>query len=130
MGKLYTKYKSLKEKDSSMLYLFKSGIFYIGLDEDAKKLNETLGLKLTNFDGNTVKCGFPSNSLETYLTKLQDSNINFRLIDNSFDTIESPEAYLNSMNIKKIIETLKNIDMDSTSPKEAYDVLYKLKSII
>ena len=130
MGKLYTKYKSLKEKDSSMLYLFKSGIFYIGLDEDAKKLNETLGLKLTNFDGNTVKCGFPSNSLETYLTKLQDSNINFRLIDNSFDTIESPEAYLNSMNIKKIIETLKNIDMDSTSPKEAYDVLYKLKDII
>lgn len=130
MGKLYTKYKSLKEKDSSMLYLFRSGIFYIGLDEDAKKLNETLGLKLTNFDGNTVKCGFPSNSLETYLTKLQDSNINFRLIDNSFDTIESPEAYLNSMNIKKIIETLKNIDMDSTSPKEAYDVLYKLKSII
>lgn len=130
MGKLYTKYKSLKEKDSSILYLFKSGIFYIGLDEDAKKLNETLGLKLTNFDGNTVKCGFPSNSLETYLTKLQDSNINFRLIDNSFDTIESPEAYLNSMNIKKIIDTLKNIDMDSTSPKEAYDVLYKLKSII
>ena len=130
MGKLYTKYKSLKEKDSSMLYLFKSGIFYIGLDEDAKKLNETLGLKLTNFDGNTVKCGFPSNSLETYLTKLQDSNINFRLIDNSFDTIESPEAYLNSMNIKKIIETLKNIDMDSTSPKETYDVLYKLKDII
>ena len=130
MGKLYTKYKSLKGKDTSMLYLFRSGIFYIGLDEDAKKLNETLGLKLTNFDGNTVKCGFPSNSLETYLTKLQDSNINFRLIDNSFDTIESPEAYLNSMNIKKIIETLKNIDMDSTSPKEAYDVLYKLKDII
>ena len=130
MGKLYTKYKSLKGKDTSMLYLFRSGIFYIGLDEDAKKLTETLGLKLTNFDGNTVKCGFPSNSLETYLTKLQDSNINFRLIDNSFDTIESPEAYLNSMNIKKIIETLKNIDMDSTSPKEAYDVLYKLKSII
>ena len=94
MGKLYTKYKSLKEKDSSMLYLFKSGIFYIGLDEDAKKLNETLGLKLTNFDGNTVKCGFPSNSLETYLTKLQDSNINFRLIDNSFDTIESQKLIL------------------------------------
>ena len=46
-----------------MLYLFRSGIFYIGLDEDAKKLTETLGLKLTNFDGNTVKCGFPSNSL-------------------------------------------------------------------
>ena len=130
MGKLYTKYKSLKGKDTSMLYLFRSGIFYIGLDEDAKKLTETLGLKLTNFDGNTVKCGFPSNSLETYLTKLQDSNINFRLIDNSFDTIESPEAYLNSMNIKKIIETLKNIDMDSTSPKETYDVLYKLKDII
>lgn len=94
MGKLYTKYKSLKEKDTSILYLFRSGIFYIGLDEDAKKLNETLGLKLTNFDGNTVKCGFPSNSLETYLTKLQDSNINFRLIDNSFDTIESQKLIL------------------------------------
>ena len=130
MGKLYNKYKDLKKSDSSILYLFKSGIFYICLDKDATKLNEVLGLKLTNFDGNILKCGFPTNSLENYISKLNNSNINFKIIDNSFNTIESPETYLNTLNVKKIINLLQETDMDNTTPKQAYDILYSLKNLI
>ena len=52
MSKLYNKYLSLKQLDASKFYLFKSGIFYIFLDDDAKIVSEKLGLKLTYLNEN------------------------------------------------------------------------------
>ena len=43
MSKLYNKYLNLKEMDSSKLYLFKNGIFYIFISDDAVSVSETLG---------------------------------------------------------------------------------------
>ena len=45
MSKLYKKYMSLKINDSSKVYLFKSGIFYIFLDDDARTMSPILNLK-------------------------------------------------------------------------------------
>ena len=45
--KLYDKYKYLKKIDSNKNYLFKSGNFYIFLDEDAKVISSVTTLKLT-----------------------------------------------------------------------------------
>lgn len=59
MSKLYEKYKSLKSENNDKLYLFKSGIFYIFLDEDAKKMSNFLNLKLTNLNESICKCRFP-----------------------------------------------------------------------
>ena len=56
MSKLYEKYKSLKENDNSKLYLFKSGIFYIFLEEDAKKMSSFFNLKLSKLNETVVKC--------------------------------------------------------------------------
>ena len=39
MSKLFTMYQNLKSENSSDLYLFKSGMFYIFLDDDARKIN-------------------------------------------------------------------------------------------
>ena len=36
MSKLMKQYEELKKKDSSKIYIFQSGIFYIMLNEDAK----------------------------------------------------------------------------------------------
>ena len=47
MSKLYNNYLALKKENESTLFLFKSGIFYIFLDEDATKISNILGLKLT-----------------------------------------------------------------------------------
>lgn len=58
MSKLYEKYKNLKSENATKLYLFKSGIFYIFLDEDAIKMSNLLNLKLTNLNETIVKCGF------------------------------------------------------------------------
>ena len=70
MSKLFTMYQNLKSENSSDLYLFKSGMFYIFLDDDARKINELLGLKLTNLNSSVQKCGFPQNSLNKYLKLL------------------------------------------------------------
>lgn len=56
MSKLYKQYVSLKIKDSNKMYLFKCGIFYIFLDEDAKIMSKFLDLKLTNLNSVVVKC--------------------------------------------------------------------------
>ena len=46
MSKLYTKYTKLKEKNPNTVYLFKAGIFYLALGEDAIRLSVSLKLNL------------------------------------------------------------------------------------
>ena len=48
MSKLIKKLNDLKKQDASSIYIFRVGIFYNILNEDAKLLNEKLGLKLTS----------------------------------------------------------------------------------
>ena len=74
MSKLYEKYKYLKAKNQSNLYLFKSGIFYIFLEEDARLMSNMLGLKLTNLNETIVKCGFPIQNIDKYLKIIKNSN--------------------------------------------------------
>lgn len=57
MSKLYEKYKVLKENNPEQLYLFKVGVFYIFLDEDAKMVSDALGLKCTHLNENIMKSG-------------------------------------------------------------------------
>lgn len=130
MGKIYKQYLNLKKQDNSSLYLFKSGLFYICLDEDANILSSTLNLKLTNFDGKVMKCGFPTNSLSNYIIKMQDNNINYKLIDNLYNLVEDTDTYLNNMKNEKIINFIKKIDIEEISPKEAFNILFKLKEML
>lgn len=74
MSKLYSKYKVLKQnsKDSSnKLYLFKSGIFLLFLDDDAKIASSLLSLKLGKLNDDILKCGFPTTSLQKYSNLLK-----------------------------------------------------------
>ena len=74
MSKLFDNYLNLKatEKDANnTLYIFKSGIFFIFLDNDARIASKLLNLKLTYLTENIIKCGFPINSLAKHLTRLK-----------------------------------------------------------
>jgi len=82
MGRLYQEYLKSKNQNAEMLYLFKSGIFYIALEDDALLLSEQLNFKLTDF-GNQVKCGFPQTKLNYYLSKLRDKNISYKVIEDT-----------------------------------------------
>ncbi len=81
MSKLYQTYAALKMQDSSQLYLFKSGIFYIFLDEDAKLISTKFNLKLTNLNSIVVKCGFPTSQIEKYTNLFNIANISFKIVD-------------------------------------------------
>lgn len=125
MSKLYVEYSKLKKVDNNKIYLFKSGIFYIALDEDAKKLADVFSFKLTNLNENIVKCGFPQSRLEHYISQLKLSNISFEIIDNH-SKIENHSDYIHNIKVKNIIDTIINIDMNDITFKQSFELLEKI----
>lgn len=129
MSKLFEIYKNLKQNDNETLYLFKSGIFYIFLDNDAKIINKTFGLKLTNLNDKIVKCGFPSNSLQKYIGLLSSTNYKIKIVDNSNTIAYTVSDYNLNTEIKKLLQTISNIDTETLSIPEAYSLLNDFKDI-
>ena len=127
MSKLFEIYKNLKQNDNETLYLFKSGIFYIFLDNDAKIINKAFGLKLTNLNDKIVKCGFPSNSLQKYIGILSSTNYKIKIIDNSNTISYTVSDYNLNTEIKKLLQTISNIDIETLSIPEAYSLLNDFK---
>ncbi len=126
MSKLYDKFSSLKNSNKDTLYLFKSGIFFIALNEDATKLSEIFGFKITNLNDTVTKCGFPEKRLEYYSTLLEKMSIDFEVIDSSCQKVENRSDYISNLNFNSIIDKLVKIDFDNITCKEAFDILYDL----
>ena len=72
MSKIYNKFKELKNENNDKIYLLKSGIFYIALNEDAEKVSKLFNFKITNLNGTVIKCGFPEKQLEKYTNLLSN----------------------------------------------------------
>ncbi|HOP65420.1 MAG TPA: hypothetical protein PLX66_00065 [Bacilli bacterium] len=120
MGKLYKKYLELKQIDNSKYYLFKCGNFYLFLDEDAKNINKITTLKLTKLNDEVVKCGFPTNSIEKYTNIFENLNLVVEIIDK----IDVEQAKRNLLN------KIKNLDIDNTTPLKALKLLKELKEVL
>ena len=123
MSKLYSAYLSLKKENEKKLYLFKSGIFLIALDDDALALAKQFNFKLTNLNDAVIKCGFPISRMDYYTHVLKESNVNFEIIDLAYNRIENYSDYLNNAKLKSIIDELLNIDMDNISFKDSFYLL-------
>lgn len=126
MSKLLKQYNDLKNKDKDKVYLFKVGIFYNILNEDARLVSKEIGLKLTDLSPEIIKCGFPIAKLDKYTSLLEQKNINFEIVSNPAPSSQN-SPYSN------IIKTIQDIDLNNTTFKEAFDLLYniqqKLKNI-
>lgn len=126
MSKLLKQYNELKAKDKNKIYIFRVGIFYNILNEDARLVSTEIGLKLTDLSPEIIKCGFPVAKLEKYTNLLKAHNLNFEVISNQ--TSSSQTSSYDS-----IIKKIQNIDLNNTTFKEAFDLLYniqqKLKNI-
>lgn len=135
MSKLYSKYLSLKkETNSSKIYLFKSGIFYLFIDEDAKMMSPLLQLKLTNLNPTVLKCGFPVNSLEKYMPLLEQTGKTIEIIDLEKNISSSPKKFIITKDVKDFITYLSSQNSNNLSVKEAYqfidDVVVKSKFLL
>ena len=131
MSKLYDIYSSLKSSNPNTdktLYLFKSGIFFILIDEDAKIASKILNLKITFLTENVVKCGFPVSSLKKYSSLLQATDYNFQIIDSNSNISYSLKSYSLNENIKTFLSQVSSLDTNSLSVREAYELLDKLKN--
>lgn len=110
MGKLLGLYHDCKNKDDTKYYLFKSGLFYYFLEDDARYFSDKYGFKLTGF-GDSVKCGFPIKSLEKYLFLFQDHKI----------------EVVKELGFSGLVNKIKSLNMDDLSPSEAFVFLKELK---
>nr|DAN95223.1 MAG TPA: MutS domain I [Caudoviricetes sp.] len=132
MSKLLNQYESLKKIDPSYIYIFRVGIFYNILNEDAKILNEKLNLKITNLSPEIFKCGFPVSTLDKYKKILNEKGIKYKIIDNLPNNMNTAD-YMNNVEIKHIISRIKNLDMNNTTFQQAFNILLdiqnKLKNI-
>ena len=128
MSKLYNKYLELKSKNNDILYLFKSGMFYIFLDNDAKLVSERLNLKLTNFNDTVYKCGFPINSLTKYTDILEKNSINYKIIDG--EIVNSKKQYIESQNIQNYLKQIKKMDINKITPLKAFELISNLQNLL
>lgn len=120
MSKLLKQYEELKKKDSEMIYIFKVGIFYNILNEDARIVSNAIGLKLLDLSPEIVKCGFPIAKLEKYTQLLDAHNLKFQVVSN-------PAPLNQNTSYDSIIKKIQNIDLDNTTCKEAFDILYNIQ---
>lgn len=121
MSKLQKQYEELKKKDKNKVYLFKVGIFYNILNEDAKVVSEAIGLKLTDLGPNLIKCGFPISNLEKYTNLLKSKNLKFEVINTLTSSSNQTPSCTN------IIRQIQGIDLNNTTCKEAFDILYNIQ---
>ena len=119
MSKLIKQYEELKKRDSNKVYIFPVGIFYNILNEDARLVSNAIGLKLTNLSPEIIKCGFPISQKEKYSLLLKNNNITFEFV--SPTSSDQKTSYLN------IIKKIQNIDLNNTTCKEAFDILYNIQ---
>ena len=113
-SKLYDLYKSKKEIDNCKCSLFKSGMFYIFVSDDAKYVSKKTLLKLSNLSNDVVKCGFPYNKLDKYMELFNNLGIEVEIVKNNID------------NSDKIIKKLKHINIDNITPYESLKMLHEL----
>ena len=124
---MFQLYKQLKCKNNEYIYLFKSGIFYIALDDDAIYLSNLFNFKLTNLNSSVVKCGFPTSSIDKYTKLFSSYGIDFKLIDYDLNTIYSPKEFQLNSNIKDLLNSINSVDTDNLSISEAYSFIENIK---
>lgn len=127
MSKIYNQYVLLKIRQPYKKYLFKSGIFYIFIDEDAKELSGILNLKLSMLNSNIVKCGFPMQSLDKYMKILKDYGYAVEIVDLSNNSISNYDNYKESILITSFLKNISEIKVDSLSISQTYDLLEDFK---
>lgn len=129
MSKILKQYNELKKKDASPIYIFRIGIFYNILNEDAKIINQKLGLKITSLSPEIIKCGFPISSLDKYTRKLNELQMKYMVIDD-LPSNTNIQDYSNNVEIKSILKKITEIDMNNTTFQQSFNILLDLQNKI
>ncbi|MGN1269592.1 MAG: hypothetical protein ACI4UU_01815 [Clostridia bacterium] len=130
MSKIYKKYQELKSSSNykpNTFYLFKVGLFFIFIDNDAKVMSNYLNLKLGNLNETIVKCGFPINSLQKYLNLLKDTPYNIEIVSLENDGSLTSNDYIHNEDLKCIVDKILKTNINDLSISQAYEFLYTIQ---
>lgn len=127
MSKLIDMYENLKKQEPNLIYLFKSGIFYLFLDNDAETVAPILNLKLTNLNQSTLKCGFPCSSYDKYSILFKMHNLQIKIVENDSKIIYNLKDYNENVMIRNLLESIISINTDTLSISEAYKLIDEIK---
>lgn len=97
-------------------------MFYIFIDEDARKISKITLLKLVNLSNDIVKCGFPSNSLDKYLSVFNNMSLDVLIVDSVGND--------NSNDEEKVIRKIKRLDIENITPVKALNILFDMKEML
>ena len=131
-------YIDLKITYKNYLIILKAGVFYICINDDAFILNKIFGYKIKEFN-NYKRIGFPINSLNKVLKRLERLNINYIVYDNKI--ITKVNFTNNSYNKYRIdintynsylrrIKNINNILVDRINSNNLKDILGKIENIL
>ena len=114
------KYYKYKLDYRNYIILIKCGSFYEVLDKDAFIMNKIMGYKLKKLS-NTFKVGFPISIIDKVLNKLNESSINYTLVEDKIVLkkefknnnylnykFENNIIIYNSLRIEKIVKYLND----------------------
>ncbi len=85
-----------------------------------------LNLKLTNFNENVLKCGFPVNNLDKYLNLIKSLGYTIEIVDSVTSSPLPSKNYLLNTSVKNLIDSICLIKADELSIKEAYSLIDSL----
>lgn len=128
MSKLYDMYVKLKKQNSETIYLFKSGIFFLAIHNDAYLLSKIFKLKIGNLTDSIAKCGFPCSSLDKYVTLFKAHNLTIKIIETDKNIIYNFKEYMQNTDIAKLLELISSVDINNLSITEAYCFIENLKN--
>lgn len=106
---ILTMIKTIKQIHKEDIVFLKIGKFYYCYGKDAYIISYFFNYKL-NLVENTYSCGFPNQSLNKIISKLEEKKINYIIIDrrNNYD-VEEKETFKNLNNYNKYYEKAKEI---------------------
>ena len=122
-------YKNLKSQEPNLIYLFKTGIFYLFLDNDAKTVAPILNLKSTNLNQSTLKCRFPCSSYDKYSVLFKMHDLKIKIIETDNKIMYNLKDYNANVMIRDLLESIKSINIDTFSISDVF-VLYFLQYLL
>ena len=120
----------LKKENSDILYAFKSGVFYLFVDADAKIISPLLNLKLTKLNDTILKCGFPVSAQDKYFQLLNQIPYKVNIIEDLNKVSSSTNELDIDSSIKDLVLKLQQVNIDTLSLKDSYFFLKNIKECV
>ena len=136
--------KNIKIIHPKNVLIVKIGSFYHAYGRDAYILSYLFGYKLITVDGNTASCGFPLNSYNRVIARLEKEKIDYLVSDrrNNYETDEIFEnGNLNNydemyqkakiyINYKRRIDEINQFLVESVQEKDFKEILQEMEELI